>query len=88
MIGKVLIKGKNPIGTRIFIDGNEIDGVRSFRCSQSAGEVMTLTLEIVPSEIEIEGDNVEVTNLKDKFRVCCREVLDANGQPTGAWEYA
>ena len=83
MTGKVLIKGKNPIGTRIFIDGNEIDRVRAFHCSQSVDEVMTLTLEIIPSEIEIEGDNVEVTNLKDNFRMCRRAVLDKSGQPTG-----
>ena len=67
MKGKVLIKGRNPCGTRIFLDGKEIENVRAFHCSQRVAEPMTLTLELLPSEVEIQCDGMEITCLNDTF---------------------
>lgn len=58
MIKQVSIYAE-PHCTKIFADGEEIKGVRSFKVEQEVGqELPVLKLEIVASEIEFIGDSV------------------------------
>lgn len=55
MIQKVTIDAQ-PRCTKIFADGQEIEGVRFFECKQEVGqELPVLSLEIVAKEIEVVG---------------------------------
>lgn len=46
--------------THIFIDGKIVTNVTSFKLAQKGNETPRLILEIVPSEIEMEGMDIEI----------------------------
>lgn len=54
-MSKVRIAGKG-IGTKIEIDGQQVNGCVAYRLRQSAGAVARLTLQILATEVEIESD--------------------------------
>lgn len=57
--GKIrIVGGPNPLETFVSLDGKELRGVRSVRFDASLNEprqVNTVTLELIPDEVEIEG---------------------------------
>ncbi len=56
---KVSIKSNDGI-TNILIDDKPIENIVSFKLTQEATKIPLLILEIIPSEIELEGTDIQV----------------------------
>lgn len=48
------------LGTRVFIDGMEIKSLKSLTLVHSAGDISRITIEILPSRIEVDGASGEL----------------------------
>lgn len=65
-LDNVKISTKGPFGTKININGKEIDKVVYFSISQGVGEMPKLELELYVTKVEIDGECVvEITNVGD-----------------------
>lgn len=52
----------NGVRAKILIDGKEIENVRGYKLSQSVEKIPILTLEIVPKELCVEGEDITCIN--------------------------
>lgn len=52
---EIVIKTDGICNTRIFVDGKELDGVRSFYISQDAGMLPELHLSMVATDLTLKG---------------------------------
>ena len=52
---EIVIKTDGICNTRIFVDGKELDGVRSFYISQDAGMLPELHLTMVATDLTLKG---------------------------------
>lgn len=67
--GKIEIKAKPGFGTRIYLDGKEIENVYAYSVEQSVTDGCMLHVDIhtrhIAKAVEFEADNVEASLIED-----------------------
>lgn len=67
----------SPLVSRVFLDGEEIKGIRNVSFSHPVGELPIVVIEIIPLELIIEGESevqrqdaelVDITEHGDEYR--------------------
>ncbi len=61
MTHKVKIESHGTIG-RVYIDGKEVIGIRGYTIEHNAGKIPVITLRLLATEVEIDAEDVEITD--------------------------
>ena len=71
---KFVQDSKSPQDTKVYVDGVDITGsCRSIKINASANNVTTVMLDIFPSELEVQCEDVKLTT--DNFTI--KDMIDA-----------
>lgn len=74
-------KGKGGIFTEIYVDGHRIDGVRSYKMEQVAGQIARLTLDLNVINMAIDQECVLWNGLKDQEMEIAFRIGDSTRSP-------
>jgi hypothetical protein len=63
------------VKTKVFIDDKVITRVTALKICQNAAEIPTLTLQIAPENIEIDGKNIPIKFAKDRCSFTAENIV-------------